>query len=105
MVEFRQTAGAPPVFMEVNGRFWNSLPLACYAGADFPALLAQMAENRRRRKAEFIPNRSHRAAGSGRFSPSCGSLARRAGGLSQALSRTIANLAGGDDARPRHLPR
>ena len=31
--------------MEVNGRFWNSLPLACYAGADFPALLAQMAEN------------------------------------------------------------
>jgi predicted ATP-grasp superfamily ATP-dependent carboligase len=45
MVEFRQTPGAPPVFMEVNGRFWNSLPLACYAGADFPALLAQMAEN------------------------------------------------------------
>ena len=45
MVEFRQTSGAPPVFMEVNGRFWNSLPLACYSGADFPALLAQMAEN------------------------------------------------------------
>jgi predicted ATP-grasp superfamily ATP-dependent carboligase len=44
MVEFRQAAGGPPVFMEVNGRFWNSLPLACYAGADFPKLLAQMAE-------------------------------------------------------------
>jgi predicted ATP-grasp superfamily ATP-dependent carboligase len=44
MVEFRQIAGRPPVFMEVNGRFWNSLALACYAGADFPALLAQMAE-------------------------------------------------------------
>jgi predicted ATP-grasp superfamily ATP-dependent carboligase len=44
MVEFRQIPGRPPVFMEVNGRFWNSLPLACYAGADFPALLAQMAE-------------------------------------------------------------
>jgi len=44
MVEFRQIPGAPPVFMEVNGRFWNSLPLACYAGADFPTLLAQMAE-------------------------------------------------------------
>jgi predicted ATP-grasp superfamily ATP-dependent carboligase len=44
MVEFRQTPGGPPVFMEVNGRFWNSLPLACYAGVDFPALLAQMAE-------------------------------------------------------------
>jgi len=45
MVEFRQQSGKPPVFMEVNGRFWNSLPLACYAGMDFPALLARMAEN------------------------------------------------------------
>jgi len=44
MVEFRQVPDRPPVFMEVNGRFWNSLPLACYAGADFPALLAHMAE-------------------------------------------------------------
>ena len=45
MVEFRQVPGAPAVFMEVNGRFWNSLPLACYAGADFPAWLAGLAEN------------------------------------------------------------
>ena len=45
MVEFRWLAGKPPVFMEVNGRFWNSLPLACYAGVDFPALLAHMAEH------------------------------------------------------------
>jgi predicted ATP-grasp superfamily ATP-dependent carboligase len=30
--------------MEVNGRFWHSLALACYAGVDFPALLARMAE-------------------------------------------------------------
>lgn len=44
MVEFRQAPGGPPVFMEVNGRFWNSLPLACYAGADFPAWLAELAE-------------------------------------------------------------
>jgi len=44
MVEFRQAVGQAPVLMEVNGRFWNSLPLACYAGVDFPALLAQMAE-------------------------------------------------------------
>jgi predicted ATP-grasp superfamily ATP-dependent carboligase len=44
MVEFRQAEGQPPVFMEVNGRFWNSLALACYAGVDFPALLARMAE-------------------------------------------------------------
>jgi predicted ATP-grasp superfamily ATP-dependent carboligase len=44
MVEFRHREGRPPVFMEVNGRFWNSLALACYAGVDFPALLARMAE-------------------------------------------------------------
>ena len=44
MVEFRQARRGLPVFMEVNGRFWNSLPLACYAGADFPAWLAEMAE-------------------------------------------------------------
>ena len=44
MVEFRRQPGKSPVFMEVNGRFWNSLPLACYAGVDFPALLAHMAE-------------------------------------------------------------
>jgi predicted ATP-grasp superfamily ATP-dependent carboligase len=44
MIEFRLRNDGVPVFIEVNGRFWNSLPLACYAGADFPALLAQMAE-------------------------------------------------------------
>ncbi len=45
MVEYRKQAGSPPVFMEVNGRFWHSLALACYAGADFPALLASMVEH------------------------------------------------------------
>ncbi|MDQ3134223.1 MAG: ATP-grasp domain-containing protein [Acidobacteriota bacterium] len=44
MVEFRQRADGTPVFMEVNGRFWNSLPLAVYAGIDFPAWLAELAE-------------------------------------------------------------
>jgi predicted ATP-grasp superfamily ATP-dependent carboligase len=44
MVEFRQPRGGTPVFMEVNGRFWNSLALACYAGVDFPKLLAHMAQ-------------------------------------------------------------
>jgi len=44
MVEFRQAVGQTPVLMEVNGRFWNSLPLACYSGVDFPALVAQIAE-------------------------------------------------------------
>lgn len=44
MVEFRQKADGTPVFLEVNGRFWNSLPLAVYAGADFPAAVAELAE-------------------------------------------------------------
>ncbi len=44
MIEYRIRADQTPVFLEVNGRFWHSLPLACYAGVDFPALLAHMAE-------------------------------------------------------------
>ena len=44
MVEFRMRPDGTPVFLEVNGRFWNSLPLAIYAGVDFPALLAEIAE-------------------------------------------------------------
>jgi predicted ATP-grasp superfamily ATP-dependent carboligase len=44
MVEFRIRPDGQPVFLEVNGRFWNSLPLAVYAGADFPKFLAEMAE-------------------------------------------------------------
>ncbi|MFZ3188444.1 MAG: ATP-grasp domain-containing protein [Candidatus Sulfotelmatobacter sp.] len=45
MVEYRKKEGSPAVFMEVNGRFWHSLALACYAGVDFPELLARMAEH------------------------------------------------------------
>lgn len=45
MVEFRRKPDGEVVFLEVNGRFWNSLPLAVYAGADFPAMLAEMAEH------------------------------------------------------------
>jgi len=45
MVEYRHQAGSPAVFMEVNGRFWHSLPLCCYAGVNFPALLVEMAEH------------------------------------------------------------
>lgn len=44
MVEFRVRPDGTPVFLEVNGRFWNSLALAVCAGADFPALLARMCE-------------------------------------------------------------
>jgi len=44
MVEFRRLPDGTPIFMEVNGRFWNSLPLAIYSGVNFPSLLACMAE-------------------------------------------------------------
>ena len=43
MVEFRIRRDGTPVFLEVNGRFWNSLALAVHAGVDFPRLLAEMA--------------------------------------------------------------
>jgi predicted ATP-grasp superfamily ATP-dependent carboligase len=45
MVEFRVRPDGQPVFLEVNGRFWNSLPLAVYAGADFPKFLAEMSQH------------------------------------------------------------
>ncbi len=44
MVEFRVRPDGRPVFVEVNGRFWTSLPLAIHSGVDFPALLVEMAE-------------------------------------------------------------
>jgi predicted ATP-grasp superfamily ATP-dependent carboligase len=44
MVEFRVRSDGTPVFIEVNGRFWHSLALSVYAGVDFPAMLASMAE-------------------------------------------------------------
>jgi predicted ATP-grasp superfamily ATP-dependent carboligase len=44
MVEFRVRPDGTAVFLEVNGRFWNSLALAVYAGVDFPALTADIAE-------------------------------------------------------------
>jgi predicted ATP-grasp superfamily ATP-dependent carboligase len=56
MVEYRKPPGSPAVFMEVNGRFWHSLPLACYAGVDFPTLLAHMAE-----EGDIQPNSGYRS--------------------------------------------
>jgi predicted ATP-grasp superfamily ATP-dependent carboligase len=42
MVEFKDPGPpAPPVAMEVNGRFWGSLPLAIESGIDFPVLFVQ----------------------------------------------------------------
>lgn len=49
MVEFKLDEGSGDArLMEVNGRFWGSLPLAVAAGADFPYLLLDLlTENRR----------------------------------------------------------
>jgi predicted ATP-grasp superfamily ATP-dependent carboligase len=43
MVEFRIRDDTTPVFLEVNGRFWNSLALAIHSGVDFPQLVARLA--------------------------------------------------------------
>ena len=43
MVEYRHDPLSGQYWlMEVNGRFWGSLPLATAAGADFPTMLADM---------------------------------------------------------------
>lgn len=43
MVEYRHDeATGRSALMEVNGRFWGSLPLACQAGAGFPWLLYRL---------------------------------------------------------------
>jgi predicted ATP-grasp superfamily ATP-dependent carboligase len=44
MVEFKlDPRDGRPRLMEINGRFWNSLPLAVAAGVDFPWLLYTLA--------------------------------------------------------------
>jgi predicted ATP-grasp superfamily ATP-dependent carboligase len=40
MVEFK--LGKRPWLLEINGRVWGSLPLACLAGVDFPGELAEL---------------------------------------------------------------
>ena len=43
MAEFKDPGNErPPVLMEINGRFWGSLPLAIAAGLDFPAMLVDL---------------------------------------------------------------
>ncbi len=45
MVEFKidRHSGVPKL-MEINGRFWGSLPLAIFAGVDFPYLYYRLAQ-------------------------------------------------------------
>src|SRR5690606_34120351 len=43
MVEFRWNRKTDEwIFVEINGRFWGSLPLAIASGADFPKFLYQL---------------------------------------------------------------
>jgi predicted ATP-grasp superfamily ATP-dependent carboligase len=44
MIEFRVRPDGSPVFLEINGRFWQSLALPIHAGVDFPRLLAELAQ-------------------------------------------------------------
>jgi protein-tyrosine-phosphatase len=49
MVEFRvDMATGEWILVEINGRFWGSLPLAVAAGADFPAFLFDLLVDGRR---------------------------------------------------------
>jgi predicted ATP-grasp superfamily ATP-dependent carboligase len=43
MAEFKQDADGAFWLLEINGRFWGSLPLALAAGVDFPYYLYQLA--------------------------------------------------------------
>ncbi|MCX2981314.1 hypothetical protein EYC98_10605 [Halieaceae bacterium IMCC14734] len=46
MVEFKHDAGTGEYrLMEINGRFWGSLPLAIASGADFPRLLLALYQD------------------------------------------------------------
>jgi predicted ATP-grasp superfamily ATP-dependent carboligase len=44
-VEYRVRHDGTPFFLEVNPRTWHSMPLAVYAGVDFPSMLADIAEH------------------------------------------------------------
>jgi predicted ATP-grasp superfamily ATP-dependent carboligase len=56
MVEFKVDATNGRVFlMEINGRFWGSLPLAVEAGADFPSVVYGLAQGRSTKPVEFVP--------------------------------------------------
>lgn len=49
MVEFKRDKTAGTIhLMEINGRFWGSLPLAVGAGADFPSYLFDLMVHNRR---------------------------------------------------------
>lgn len=47
MVEFKvDKKSGEPALMEINGRFWGSLPLARFAGIDFPYMYYELAQGK-----------------------------------------------------------
>ncbi len=56
MVEFKVDAKDGRVLlMEINGRFWGSLPLAIAAGADFPIVAYKLAQGKAKKLETFSP--------------------------------------------------
>ncbi|HEX6885086.1 MAG TPA: ATP-grasp domain-containing protein [Planctomycetota bacterium] len=55
MIEFK--LGRQPWLVEINGRVWGSLPLACHAGLDFPGALAELYESPEATRVERAPYR------------------------------------------------
>jgi hypothetical protein len=43
MLEFKQSESGAFLLLEINGRFWGSLPLSIFAGCDFPLLYATLS--------------------------------------------------------------
>lgn len=57
MLEFK--LGSRPWLIEINGRVWGSLPLACLAGVDFPGELAELYCPVNGRPVNGAPTRAH----------------------------------------------
>lgn len=113
MFEFRlDRRSGRHVLLEVNPRFWGSLPLAVAAGADFPALWWDLAVYGRERDGGYRPgilkadltgeldrivNRFEEARGLARVGAALGGLATAAGLL---LARESADSWAADDPGP-----
>ena len=63
MFEFRRDPSTQAwILVEVNARFWGSLPLACYCGVDFPAVYADFLLTGKRPATPIMDYPVHRHA-------------------------------------------
>jgi protein-tyrosine-phosphatase/predicted ATP-grasp superfamily ATP-dependent carboligase len=99
MFEFRRNARGDFILLEVNARFWGSLPLALAAGADFPAALCDLwLDGRSQVEGGYRTGVVRRALSSEYYrivaeSEQAHSLAGRLAGLALGLSRLGASMA------------